>query len=348
MNITYLPWSQKVLSECLLLHKKGKVPTLDLELTARCTKARCIYCDSRPGVGKKDPKELTNNETEKMIRQAKDLGLRWVYTCGLGEPFEDEKFERLVDLLSELDVRISLFTNGLFINRAKAKWLASHKVCLVLKLDTFDEDKFDEILGVSGAANKIYQALGYLLDAGYEGTKNGNSNLALSIVPTKCSYDGIEKVIKFAKRHRIFPSIGELEQAGWAIRKHSYDLLSLSQAETELLKKKVEELLWKDYKRPICPTIITGLHIDNLGNCVVDRLTGLNCKWFLLKDPDIKILGNVRNKNIGELFMKMRAYRKKSFQINKKIIASYKQIDYVFGGCGGNPSRVVQLANEYL
>ncbi len=158
--IEYYPWSKEVLDESLKIHDGGGLPTLDIELTAKCSKASCIYCDSKPAVGNENPNELKPEETEKLVRDAADMGLRWVYTCGLGEPFEDRKFTGLVSLLHKLDVRISLFTNGIFIDRKKADWLHEHGVCLILKLDTFDEAVFDEILGIEKNCKKSLSSIG--------------------------------------------------------------------------------------------------------------------------------------------------------------------------------------------
>ena len=114
------------------------------------------------------------------------------------------------------------------------------------------------------------------------------------------------------------------------------------------LKKMVEELLWKGYTRPICPTIITGVHMDNIGNCVVDSETGLNCKWFLLQEPMVKILGNVRKADIGTLFKEVRAYRKRCFDMNGNGVRRCEAIEYIFGGCGGSPQKIIQLARGHL
>ena len=348
-EITYHPWSNTVLKECLSAHDNGKMPTLDLELTAKCTKASCIYCDSRPDVGDRHINELNLRETKKLLEEAKSLGLKWIYTCGLGEPIEDVKFRRLIETASELGVRISLFTNGLLIDRTTAKWLYGNRVCLILKLDSFKEETFDKILGKRGAAKKIYDCLDLLLESGYaQHSKNKHTDLAFSIVPTHLNLNEIEDVITFAKTNNIFPSIGELEQAGRALENSIYKDLSLSQHEIQNLKNTVESLLWKGYTRPICPTIITGIHIDNVGRCIVDSETGLNCKWFLLKEPAIKIMGNVRENTLTEMFKNVRKYRKKCFEGNGDAVHKCETIKYVFGGCGGSPGEIIKLAREHI
>jgi MoaA/NifB/PqqE/SkfB family radical SAM enzyme len=346
--ITYYPWSVKVLEECLKAYDKGALPTLDLELTAKCTKASCIYCDSRPDVGKRHSNELNYREIERLIKNAKEMGLKWIYTCGLGEPLEDIKFRKMIDLIHELDIRISIFTNGMLIDAQKARWLHESGVYIILKLDTFDEGKYDRILGVRGGAKKIYAALNHLLDVGYGKMKEDYTDLAFSIVPTQLNYNSIIDVILYAKERNIFPSIGELEQSGRTLENGRFSELSVTDNQVKTLKGKVDMLLWPDYKRPICPTILTGVHIDNKGNCIVDRDTGLNCKWFLLGEPDVRIIGNIRQHDLSDLYDKVKEYRRECFENNKREVQRCENTDFVFGGCGGDPKEIIRIAREHL
>lgn len=347
--ITYYPWSEEVLNKCLSGHDRGELSTLDLELTAICTHASCIYCDSRPEVGSRHPNELNYREAEKLLKDAKKLGLRWMYTCGLGEPLEDSRFKRLVEIAYTLRIRLSVFTNGILIDKKMAKWLHKNKVCLILKLDTLNGMVFDKILGKKGTAPKIYKAIELLLDVGY-GKNCGYdyTDLAFSIVPTLLNIDDIDVVIKFASENNIFPSVGELERAGRALENKTYIDLALDKEEMLSLKEKVEKLLWKGYTRPICPTIITGVHIDDIGNCVVDSETGLNCKWFLLREPMTKILGNVRKDSLVTMFKSVREYRRRCFETDGNGVRHCESVEYVFGGCGGSPRKIIQLARRHL
>jgi MoaA/NifB/PqqE/SkfB family radical SAM enzyme len=349
MVITYYPWSEEVLHECLTSYDLGEMPTLDLELTAKCTQASCIYCDSRPEVGARHPNELNFRETDKLLKDGKKLGLRWIYTCGLGEPLEDARLERLVESASALGIRLSMFTNGILIHEQKAKWLHDNGVCLILKFDTREESTFDRILGKGGAAAKIYGAVELLLKAGYtKGCGDGFTDLAFSIVPTSLNVSHIEDVIQYAKDNNIFPSIGELEQAGRVFEKQAYGALALSRETISSLKILAERILWKGYTRPICPAIITGVHIDNVGNCVVDSETGLNCKWFLLQEPLVKVIGNVRKNELHMLLDDVRSYRRSRFSMNGNGVRSCESMEFAFGGCGGSPRRIIQLARQHL
>lgn len=341
----YLPWSKRVLNEMIILQKESKIPTLDIELTAKCTGANCIYCDSKPDVSAHGQLgEYDFPTMKKIILEAKSCGLKWIYTCGLGEPMEDNKFWDMLHLLKANDIKISMFSNGVFIHDINiARELKKHNVNIILKMDTFHEKSFNAILGKEGIASKIYAARDYLIEAGY-GNKDGYTDLAFSIVPTRLSIDGIPEVITFAKKYGIFASVGELEQAGEVISNNLGESLGISIDEVRKLKNIADEYIEGTYMRPICPCILTGLHIDNLGNCVVDELTGLNCKWFLLKDPHTIKLGNIYTEEIDFLFMKANEYRKACFSNKISEIKKLCDTSYTFGGCGGNPKDIIELA----
>lgn len=347
--LEYLPWSMKVLYDTIAAQQNGDIPTLDIELTSKCSRASCIYCDSKPDVCTHgQPGEVAFPVLKNTILEAKQHGLKWLYSCGLGEPLEDEKFWDMIHLLKANHIGLSIFSNGIFIKDIYiARELKAHDVNIILKMDTFDEKNFDTILGGNGIASKIFAARDYLIAAGY-GVKDGYTNLAFSIVPTSFSIDGIPAVIDFAKRYGVFASIGELEQAGAVINNNLGEVLGVSAEKIVHLKEVADAYVNGKYMRPICPCILTGLHIDNLGNCVVDRDTGLNCKWFLLKDPHIVRLGNIHNENIVSLFNKANAYRKECFRNNITEIKKSCDVSYEFGGCGGNPKDIMKLATELL
>lgn len=343
----YLPWSKQVLHECLTQQSKGFFPAIDLELTAKCSGCSCIYCDSKPEVANNiNFKETDTAAILKLLEDALPLGLKWVYTCGLGEPLEDPNFWDIVYFLTKYGIKLSMFSNGVFIRDVNtAKELKKNGINIILKMDTFDKDKFDTILGIKGAAQKIYAARDHLLSAGYAQNERF-TDLAFSIVPTSLSIQGIPDVIEFCKKYKIFASIGELEQAGEVINKNLSSDLSVPKEDVVKLKQIADEYFGGCYMRPICPCILTGLHIDNRGECIVDRVTGLNCKWFLLTEPDIEVIGNIYDTSVSVLFEKAKNYRRDAFIKNKTLIETSFNVSYVFGGCGGNPCDIIKLATE--
>ena len=302
-------------------------------------------------VGAAHPEELDWAQLESLLVQSKALGLEWIYTCGLGEPLEDPNFWNLLDFIRATGIGLSIFTNGVFIqNIATARRLKDAGVCIILKMDTFDEEKFDAILGERGIARQIYKARDLLLMAGYAHNANG-SDLAFSIVPTALSADGIPAVVQYCEDHQIFASIGELEQAGEVMKDNARVLndFGLSQEQIASLKSAADAYAGDNcYMRPICPSILTGIHIDYIGNALADRLTGLNCKWFLLSEPDVHIFGNIKSEKLKSLVDKAIAYRNVCFIDNADHIATCAETSYIFGGCGGNPKAIMELAKKHL
>ena len=43
----------------------------------------------------------SNEDLKKLILDCKKNGLKWIYTCGLGEPLEDKKFWNMLNVLKE-------------------------------------------------------------------------------------------------------------------------------------------------------------------------------------------------------------------------------------------------------
>lgn len=346
--VQYFPWSEKTLHECIQASQKGKIPVIDLELTAKCSAAHCVYCDSMPEVCPNPTNdELPLEATLHILEQSAKKGLKWIYTCGLGEPLEDERFFPILDFIKWNNIKLSIFTNGQFIKNLEiAKRLKESNVNIILKMDTFDEQKFDYILGGLGRAKKIYNAIDYLLEAGYTDVEDeGYTDLAFSIVPTQLTKDSIPQVVKYCFEHNIFPSVGELEQAGNVTNLNLFSSLGLSKEHLSDVKCSAE-LAQIGYMRPICPAILSGLHIDNKGNCIVDTVTGLNCKWFLLKDPHTTVIGNIIDYTVDELATKVREYRESCWKENRAVIDEYETINYIFGGCGGNPAQIIALYKE--
>lgn len=348
--IHYLPWSKLVLENCLLNHKKGKIPTLDFEFSSQCTGACCIYCDSKPIVGKKSANEVTSDEIEKLIKDGKKLGLKWLYSCGLGEPLEDPKFTKAVETAYALDIQFSVFSNGIFITDKKmAKWLFDKNVSIILKMDSFQEEHFEKILGVKGAAKKVYNALDNLLSVGYgKRLKNDCTRLAFSIVPNRIIFDDIEEVFVFAMKNNIFPSIGELEKAGFMVDNEGFGKLNITEEDMKKLKVRLDSIWGGSYCRPMCPSIITGLHINYLGDCTTDSETGLNCKWFMLKESSMKKIGSIREDLLEDLFKKSEENKAQLFEKNAALIEENSKVNYLFGGCGGSPRNILTLAKSLL
>jgi len=315
--LQYLPWSEKILKEALESFAKGNIPTLCLDLTAKCSLGSCLYCDSKVGMPYKN--ELVFDEIKNLILNLKNRGLRWVFICGLGEPSEDPSFFKVLRLLHENQIHVSFFTNGLFLKEEDIKFLIKYDANMLVKLDSFNPRIFDKLLGRKGAAKKIYDFVTSLLNAGFlKVNQCGETNLGFSIVPTRLNMASIPKVVKFCKERNIFPCIGEMEYANKAIK--NWDILAISNKELRSLLQKINEILGYEYKRNLCQGIIPSLHINNVGKCVVEAKTGLSCGWFLQKDVTYRIMGDIRKMDIKSIINNVIKYRLKRLRETEDLL----------------------------
>jgi|GEM_PF-1759669 MoaA/NifB/PqqE/SkfB family radical SAM enzyme len=343
-KLMFYPWSDRVTNQYLKDYADNKIPVLDLDLSNRCNLGSCIYCDSQINIHNKD--EFTFEELKTVVLQCKEFDLKSVYICGIGEPTDDDKFFPLIELLRDKEINCTIFTNGTF-STEKVRLLKDCNVNLILKMDTFKASSFNRILGKPETAEHIYKTLEVLLNSGY-GTVNefNETDLAFSIVPTKWTYKDIPEVVKFCVKNNIFPSIGELEYSGRA--KDIYDDFYLNRNELENLKSTVESIVGHAYQRPICPAIVTGIHINNSGKVIVHRQTGLGCHWFLLSEPDMVEIGDIRIHTVEELNKNLRKFRREHF--NQESLKIESKVPNVFGGCGGKLEAIldkyVEIQNE--
>lgn len=111
---------------------------------------------------------------------------------------------------------------------------------------------------------------------------------------------------------------------------------------------KIKEILGYDYETPICPAATTGLHINNIGEVVVHKDTGINCGWFYLMEPEMKVLGSIRNTSLSKLHVLVWQYRltllKRSSLMKWINKLDRKRKLITFGGCGGKGIGSIYLS----
>lgn len=346
-KIVYAPWSPSNLHVALYRYNKREMPILYLELSAKCTKCNCLYCDS-PKRGAVQ-NELSMDEIKFIIDKFADRGLLWLFICGLGEPSEDEKLIPLLFYLKKKKIRVTFFTNSLGFEENDIQYLKECNAHLILKLDTFHEDIFDHLLSTRGVAKRMYSFLESLLSQGFvKVNSNNETNLSFSIVPTALNLIYIPEVIQYCVNHSIYPAIGEMEPLGNAIK--NMPTLEVSIHDLKKLHNEVSNILGYSYFRSLCPGIISDFRIDHIGNCIVDTITGLGCGWFLEEKYKPFILGNIRKDSIYEIQKKAFLYRCKHFQEAISILKRKKPV--IACGGGTRPAEWVkmytQLMNKHL
>jgi MoaA/NifB/PqqE/SkfB family radical SAM enzyme len=188
----------------------GKIDMLYLEVTHFCN-LRCVGCYTNAGMKKED--ELTFQEQQSVIQQAKNMGARYVSLSGSGEPLLYKNIFRLIDYIKGLNMGVVLFTNGTAITKETAAFLMSRNVTVYFKLYSLDSNVFDRMVNTTNSyqwvdysynyrginhTRKIPLNLKHLLDV--RSTQNGKKGLiGIETVIMKINYPTIPEVAQFAK-----------------------------------------------------------------------------------------------------------------------------------------------------
>jgi cyclic pyranopterin phosphate synthase len=142
---------------------------LRISVTDRCN-FRCVYCMPKEVFGRDhrflDRRELlTFEEIARVARVFVDAGVRKLRITG-GEPLVRRDLERLIALLAELDVDLTLTTNGSLLPQ-KAQALADAGLSrITVSLDSLDDEQFRALNDVDFPVAKVLEGIDAAAAAG--------------------------------------------------------------------------------------------------------------------------------------------------------------------------------------
>lgn len=324
----YLPWSKRELSRSLKDYRRGILSILDIELGGDCN-FHCRYCDSP------DRKKEFHVDFSKIDQVMNEGRIRWIYICGLGEPAfgrNQEILERLLVMAEKYHVRCSIFTNLSNLSDRLMEYVDKGILYLLFKMDSMDEEILSDLYGVehaSGQIEKVKEIAEHVI------LQDGCTNLAASIVPTKQNYAEVPRLVEWCREKNIYPLVAELEYAGAGT--NSFEQLSLDREELSDIKWRIVEQCGENLLVPVCPAMISGIHINHNGIITVDRETGFSCHWFWLKDPKVKPLADFNKDGTWKEYSEqIKKYRKEQTEKVRQYLDKSDNELYVFGGCGGS------------
>jgi len=212
--------------------KKNDLEHIDIELTKQCN-LECIHCSARGGQ-KTLNHELFLNEIEKILGEAKSLGLRTIGLTG-GEPFLcKRKLMKIIDFCNdELKIPIHIHTNGILVSNEDAKKISDSVNEITVALYGLNAETHDSVTRVPGSMQSTMKGLERLLHAG--------ANVSVYIVPMKVNIHEIIPLIENVsergiKRIRIL----SISPTGRAIAK--FDEMTLSNDELAWLNRELENV----------------------------------------------------------------------------------------------------------
>lgn len=137
------------------LSKLKPIPKgIGIDITNNCC-LRCVMCSTWR---RKSINELTLEELTDIIDQLKQQGFTSLSLSG-GEVFLRHDLLEIIKYANKLDFQITLHTNGYLVNEEMATKLVENGVSSIsVSLDGLNE-KYDEIRGVRGAYEKVYNSI---------------------------------------------------------------------------------------------------------------------------------------------------------------------------------------------
>jgi len=240
-----------------------------------------------------------------------------------------------LELCKKHRIKCSIFSNLTNFDDELFKYVELEVLYVMFKFDSLNPDVIKRVYGNQEIdINSLNKNIKRLLSLAK--VKDDCTNLCASIVPTTENFIELPSLISFCLKNNIFPLIGDLEDSG--LGKGTYKKLKLS--DRQLLE--VKSYFLDEYKIPICPSVLCGIHILHDGTVAVDESTGLSCHWFWLEEPKIYRLKKVwEYSSYEEIEKDILLYRNKQIEFVKNKIPKLNSL--VFGGCGGDIKELFDL-----
>jgi len=314
-----------------LTKNKGKILTLDIDFGNICS-LNCPHCfrrDNKVDFGKGKP--MSYDETIKLIKDAKRLGLRSVKFLGAGEPFENKKFIEFLRFLKDLDIIPVIFTKGHVIGDDKLVklWNSDYGITnskelieelkkvnasILLGFNSFDIEKQNKMVGgIKGYALKRNRSLELLAEAGFN--KHQPTKLCLATNPiTHENYDEILEIYKWGRVRNLYVIVCSTMVSGRCAETSAWEKITPS-------KQRLIDLYLEIYKFNIEKGIQTLSQIEKEGIAAYaggHPCNQIACGFYVtlggivLRCPgdDITVFGDIRKKSLKEIWENSENYKK--------------------------------------
>jgi MoaA/NifB/PqqE/SkfB family radical SAM enzyme len=271
---------------------------------------------------------LSTEDLCALFEELSRSGVKEILITG-GEPLLHRDFSVLINKIADLEMAISLFTNGTFMDQETARTLALANATVNFSIDGGNKTH-DKIRGVEGAFKKAMEGIHYLLQARRElGTKN---RVQISCTVQRHNLDDIIPCFNLAKEQGL--------DAIWYNIIHGKQYLSLTEKDHHSLKNNISRL--NNLSNSAKPHVVIGEMLreftrDRISRESLDKgLPTLN----LFKDDPIPCLAVYRSSFIdafGRVFPCCYAYfdnfsyhkfeaKRQQFCLGNVLDSSFNQI----------------------
>lgn len=302
----------------ILVHRVG------IETGRQCN-LRCNYCFAASG--KPLDNELNTKELFDLINQAYDVGASIIPIIGGGEPTLNQDLMKIIDHIVDRGITPGLFTNGLIMTNRMAKRLFESNAYIVTKINSFNDDIEDLILGVRGASKRTKRGIKIFQDEGFASTSP--SRLSLHTIITIFNYSEIPAIYCWERENNIIPYMQLPVLTG---RADSKITITIQQAKD--LFYTLRDIDRSKYNYDWIP------HPPNVGWACTQRQT--SC--YVTSTGDVQLcsgtdiaFGNIRNQKLRDILLSPQFQEARNL---KNIKGKCKNCSYLgkkcCAGCTGN------------
>lgn len=293
---------------------------LALNMTSVCN-YRCPYCFVGLENLKVSRNEMTVEEKVRIIREAKDCSARVVSMPGRGEPLADSGFWDILDAANRLGLWVVVYTNGYFLDREKIEQLKDKPISLYIKVDSFDRDIYEKMVGKSGVYERMRQNLDMLVQNFNEPEEDGRqiiSRLGINSVVTAYSAGSIPELYEWCRQRGIYYTCRSPVKVGEAALTWDYLVQGRSEELRDVGRKYAARNFTSATELGQCGIYRFGITVDNNGEVLVcpDAHSGF------------RRIGNIRELSLKDLIKQ----RNKIYPLNSSpgycfVRARNKQLD---------------------
>ena len=293
-------WHQAELEEV----KHDGILYLAMNMTSACN-YQCPYCFVGLENLKAARDELVLEDKLRVIREAKECGLRVVSMPGRGEPMADRNFWTVLEETERLGLWVVVYTNGCLLDSAQIKQLKDSPVSLFLKVDSFDPDIYEQMVGKQGVFERLRRNIDVLLEHFHEPKIDGDriiTRLGINSVVTAQTAESIPTIHRWCQNHGIYYTCRSPVKVGEAAI--TWDMLVQDQAER--LRAIGQQYTARNFTSSTelgqCGIYLFGITVDNNGEVLV-------CPDA---HSDFGRIGNVKKSSLRELIRR----RNEKFPLN--------------------------------
>lgn len=176
-------------------HQNPQAFSIGLSCSFRCN-YKCRYCYAGT-VKKPHPEELTVEEQLDLVTQAKKLGARTAVLCGDGDPLVDPNLTPIVNHCGKLGISVVVVTNAAILGNERlcknihgmscddlSHILNNSGASLMIKMDSIDPLKYNEIVGVPDGFDQFSRAVERLKTDGMFAPTFGSGTLITRVAFT--------------------------------------------------------------------------------------------------------------------------------------------------------------------